>query len=112
MAALGFEARGGVITRGWYRLTAGACLRPELAGRPRRVFSFGEAVDADGQPIRRADKPLAWGGPTMLCTREVRFELSDQADCAARGLNATGFATVDLAGRGVTVRFKEPAPSQ
>jgi uncharacterized membrane protein len=108
MAALGFEARGAVVTRGWYRLTAGACLRPELAGRPRRVFSFGEAIDSDGQPIRRADKPLAWGGSTILCTREVRFELSDQADCAARGLNATGFATVDLAGRGATVRFKEP----
>jgi len=108
MAALGFEARGAVVTRGWYRLTAGACLRPELAGRPRRVFSFGEAVDPDGQPIRRADKPLAWGGPTILCTSEVRFELSDQADCAARGFNATGFATVDLAGRGATVRFKDP----
>ena len=108
MAALGVERRGSVVTRGWYRVAAGACLRPEVAGQPRRVFSFGEAIDPDGQAVMRADKPLAWGGPTMLCTREVKFEISDHADCAAKGLNTTGFASVEISGRGATVRFREP----
>jgi uncharacterized membrane protein len=108
MAALGLEDHDTVVTRGWYRVEPGACLRPDVSGRPRRVFSFGEAVDQDGQAVRRADKPLSWGGTTMLCTREARFELTDQGDCVAKGLNATGFASVDLIGRATTVRFKEP----
>jgi uncharacterized membrane protein len=107
MAALGVEDRGTVTTRGWYRIEAGACLRPEVAGRPPRVFSFGEAVDKDGQVVRRAEKALSWGGTTMLCTREAKFELADQTECVLKGLNATGFASVDLAGRGTTVRFRE-----
>ena len=44
-----------------------------------------------------------------LCTRDGKFELSDQKDCAARSLNSAGFAAVDLAGQpSTTVRFKEP----
>ena len=108
MAALGVEDRGTVVTRGWYRVEPGACLKPDVAGQPRRVFSFGEAVDPDGQAVRRADQPLNWGGTTMLCTREAKFELADQSECLLKGLNATGFASVDLTGRGTTVHFREP----
>lgn len=108
MAALGLEDNGAVVTRGWYRVEPGKCVKPELSGEPRRVYSFAEAVDKDGQALRRADQPLAWGGATMLCTRNVRFELNEHNDCVGRGLNATGFATVDLAGRRATVRLKEP----
>jgi uncharacterized membrane protein len=107
MAALGAEEGGAVVTRGWYRVEAGKCLRPELRGQARRVFSFGEAVDSNGQAIRRGDKSVAWGGGTMLCTREAKFEISDHKDCTANGLTATGFATVELSGRApATVRFQ------
>ena len=51
MAALGFEEQGTVVTRGWYRVAPGKCLRPDLTGKPRRLYSFGEAVGADGQPL-------------------------------------------------------------
>jgi uncharacterized membrane protein len=108
MAALGVDDRGSTVARGWYRIEPGKCVKPELAGGTRRVYSFAEAIDKDGQAIRRADKALAWGGPTMLCTRNVRFEISEHTDCAGRGLTAAGFATVDLTGRGTTVRLKEP----
>jgi uncharacterized membrane protein len=111
MAALGYEDHGTVVTRGWYRVAPGKCLRPDLAGKPHRLYSFGEAVDADGQPIRTAGKSTApspsWGGSTILCTRNVKFELSDHKDCSSNGLTATGFATVELAGSsGTTVQFK------
>ncbi len=107
MAALGVEERGAIVTRGWYRVEAGKCLRPELRAHLRRLYSFAEAVD-EGRTLRRGDKPLAWGGETVLCTREVKFELADHKDCAARGLIANGFAAIDLAGRpSTTVRFKE-----
>jgi len=108
MAAFGYEERGAVVTRGWYRIEAGKCLKPDVSGKPRRLFSFAEAVDPQGQVVKRGDKPLAWGGSTMLCTRNVKFEISDHKECASRGLNATGFAAIELAGRsGATVRFRE-----
>jgi uncharacterized membrane protein len=108
MAALGIDEKGNVVTRGWYRVEPGKCVKPDFAGDARRVFSFAEAVDKDGQTVKRGDKALAWGGSAMLCTRDVRFEIADQTDCPGRGLTATGFAIVDLSGRGTTVRFKEP----
>jgi uncharacterized membrane protein len=108
MAALGTDDKGSVVTRGWYRVEAGKCVKPDLAGDVRRVYSFAEAVDKDGQAVKRGDKSLAWGGATMLCTRNVRFEIADQSDCPGRGLTAAGFAVVEIAGRGTTVRLKEP----
>ena len=48
-----------------------------------------------------------WGGSTILCTRNVKFELTDHKDCSGSGLTATGFATVELTGSsGTTVQFK------
>jgi uncharacterized membrane protein len=108
MAAFGIEDKGVVVTRGWYRIESGKCLKPDMAGKPRRLYSFAEAVDAAGQVVKRAEKPLAWGGPTLLCTRNVKFELNDHKDCAGKGLAAAGFAAIDLSGRtGATVRFRE-----
>jgi uncharacterized membrane protein len=108
MAALGFEEKGALTTRGWYRVDPGKCVKPELPAKPARLFSFAEAVDKDGNALRRGDKPLAWGGNTQLCTREVRFEIGEQGNCGAQGLASTGFAAIDLAGKqGATVRFRE-----
>src|SRR5439155_13558558 len=90
LAALGVEDKGTVVTRGWYRVAPGKCLRPDLAGKPRRLYSFGEAVGADGQPIKQGPS-TSWGGASILCTRDVKFELSDHQDCAGKGLTSTGF---------------------
>ncbi len=109
MAAFGSEEKGSITTRGWYRVEPGKCVRPDVPGTPRRLFSFGEAVDGNGQPIKRGASALRWGGGTMLCTREAKFELTEHKDCAANGLVATGFASVDLGARGgTTVHFKAP----
>ena len=107
MAALGVEEQGAVVTRGWYRVAPGKCLRPDLTGKPRRLYSFGEAVGADGLPLKDGERAVAWGGATVLCTRNVKFELGDHKDCSGSGLTATGFATVELTGSGgTTVQFK------
>jgi uncharacterized membrane protein len=109
MAALGIEDKGAVTTRGWYRVEPGKCLRPDVKGQPRRLYSFAEAIGGDGQPLVRAKQPLAWGGETVLCTRNVKFELHEHKDCAGSGLTAAGFALVELSGKGATtVRFKMP----
>jgi uncharacterized membrane protein len=106
LAALGIEDQGTVVTRGWYRIAPGKCLRPDLTGKPQRLYSFGEAVGADGQPIKGSGRALSWGGSTILCTRNSKFELNDHKDCAGSGLTATGFATVELTGSSTTVQFK------
>jgi uncharacterized membrane protein len=107
LAALGVEEQGAVVTRGWYRVAPGKCLRPDLTGKPRRLYSFAEAVGSDGLPLKDNARPVAWGGSTILCTRNVKFELSDHKDCSGSGLTATGFVTVELTGSsGTTVQFK------
>jgi len=108
MAAVGIEHAGSVVTRGWYRVEPGRCVSPDLFGRTQRLYSFAEAVDADGQSIGRGDRRHAWGGPTVLCTRATAFELNDQTDCPGRGLMATGFATVELGSAATTVHFRDP----
>jgi len=108
MAALGIEESGAITTRGWYRVEAGQCVKPDLPAKPAKLYSFAEAVDKEGQALKRGDKLLVWGGPMQLCTRDVRFEISEQKNCAAQGLTATGFAVIDMAGKqGATVRFRE-----
>jgi uncharacterized membrane protein len=109
MAALGIVEVGAIVTRGWYRVAAGQCLRPDLRGDPHRLYSYAEAVDGNGRAIMRGDTPLSWGGKVALCTRDGKFELADHKDCAGRGLNSAGFAVFDTGGQpSTTVRFKEP----
>ncbi|MET0709664.1 MAG: DUF1036 domain-containing protein [Tardiphaga sp.] len=108
MAAIGTDNGKAVLSRGWYRIEPGKCLRPDVIGQPRQVFSFAEAVDANGRAIRLKDKPVNWGGSRMLCTRESKFEISDHSDCGPRGLTAAGFVPVDLAGGGKTLRLALP----
>jgi uncharacterized membrane protein len=108
MTSIGVVEMGAIVTRGWYRVEAGQCLRPDLRGEPRRLYSYGEAVDGNGRAIKNGETPLAWGGNVALCTRDGKFELSDHKDCAVRGLNSTGFAAIELGGQGATtVHFKE-----
>ncbi|MFN3658731.1 MAG: DUF1036 domain-containing protein [Pseudolabrys sp.] len=109
MASLGTVDMGAIVTRGWYRLPAGQCLRPDLRGDVRRLYSYAEAVDAQGRVVRRGEAALSWGGTVALCTRDGRFELADHQDCAARGLNSAGFAVIDRGNEPTTtVRFREP----
>jgi len=73
MASLGIVEMGAIVTRGWYRVNLGTCVRPDLRGEPHKLYSYGEAVDGNGRAIKRGDAPLAWGGTVALCTRDGRF---------------------------------------
>jgi uncharacterized membrane protein len=107
MAAVATDDGKVVTSRGWYRIEPGKCLHPDISGQPKQMFSFAEALDADGRPVRFRDKPLNWGGSRTLCTRESKFEITDHSDCPARGFNATGFGAVDL-NSGRTLRLAMP----
>jgi uncharacterized membrane protein len=106
MAAIGVDEGHAITTRGWYRVEPGRCLRPETGAQPKRVFSFGEAVDSSGRALMSGGKPIAWGGSTALCTKPARFEVQDHTDCAVRGLIETGFAAIETGAGPATVRFK------
>ena len=108
MAAIATDDGRSVTSRGWYRIDTGKCLHPDIAGQPKKVYSFAEAVDADNRTIKVRDRPLNWGGLTQLCTRESKFETSEQGDCPSRGFVATGFTAVDIAASGKTLRFALP----
>ncbi len=109
MASIGTDDGRATTSRGWYRIESGKCLHPDIIGTPRNVFSFAEAIDTDGRIIKFNSRPVNWGGATMLCSRETQFEFTEHSDCGTRGLNTTGYATVDLvAGSGKTLRFAMP----
>jgi uncharacterized membrane protein len=108
VAAVAADDGKSVTSRGWYRIDPGKCLHPDVAGQPKQIFSFAEAVDADNRTIRVKDKPLNWGGPKELCTRESKFEINEQGDCGIRGFGSAGFAAVDMSGGGKTLRFAMP----
>jgi uncharacterized membrane protein len=108
MAAVGTDDGKTVVSRGWYRIDPGKCLHPDVTGQPRQIFSFAEAVDGENRSVKLKDRPLNWGGPKELCTRDSKFEINEQSDCATRGLAVTGFAAVDMSGGGKTLRFAMP----
>jgi uncharacterized membrane protein len=108
MASLGVENNAAIVTRGWYRIEPGQCVKPPISGQPRRLYSYAEAVDKDGQTVKHGDQWLAWGGATILCTRPDRFEISDHMDCSAKGLDMMGFALVDPGSGSPTLRLREP----
>jgi uncharacterized membrane protein len=108
MAAVATDDGRTVVSRGWYRIDPGKCLHPDITGQPKKVYSFAEAVDAGNRTIKLKDRPLNWGGLTQLCTRESKFETSEQGDCPSRGFVAAGFTTVDISGSGKTLRFALP----
>jgi uncharacterized membrane protein len=108
MAAVATDDGKAVTSRGWYRIDPGKCLHPDVAGQPRQIYSFAEAVDGENHTVKLKDKPLNWSGGKQLCTRETKFETNEQGDCASRGFAATGFVAVDMSSGGKTLRFAMP----
>ena len=108
MASVATDDGKTITSRGWYRIDPGKCLHPDVIGQPKQIFSFAEAVDAENRAVRYRDKALNWGGGTQLCTRDSKFEVSEQGDCVSRGRTAIGFAPVDMSGGGKTLRFAMP----
>jgi len=98
------------VTRGWYRVLAGECIRPVRKPLDGQVlYSFGEAVDKDGPVVAKGNIPLIWDGAVELCTSDKRFTIEGQDNCAGRGFKITKFRKIDLGGaKSWTIRYTEP----
>ena len=83
MAAIGIEDRGLVMTRGWYRVEPGKCLRPDLTGQPKKLYSFAEAVDAEGRALQQSGKPLSLG--RRRGDVHAQFQIRDRRSGRLRG---------------------------
>jgi uncharacterized membrane protein len=109
MAALGQEERGRIVTRGWFRIEPGTCLKPPADIDAGRLYSYAEAVDGEGRPVLSDGRPVTYGGNVPACIRPAEFEIAGAGDCAAHGATAAGFVEVGLdARRRASIRFQEP----
>lgn len=110
MAALGIEDSNAIVTRGWWRIEPGACLRPDIPRRSvQQIYSFAEAVDANEMVVEKQGKPLQWGGATKLCTRNTKFEIREQGRCESRELVTHAFDALEISAKtGAILRFRDP----
>lgn len=108
--ALGIPENGRTTARGWYKVGAGECVRPHKKPLDGSfIYSFGEAVDENGPIISADNIPLIWDGDTVLCTKSTRFNLTENNNCEAKGLNPTRFRRIELGGaKSWTIRYTEP----
>ena len=85
-----------VISRGWWRIAAGACAR---------TITAALSTDAVWLLAQKADGTVVAGGPERFCITPLEFEIQRSGDCAARGQTEAGFAkTVTRGAAGYTAR--------
>ena len=91
-AALGYVEEGRLITRGWWRLSAGQCkVVMTESVQPGRYFVYAEAIPGHRGPLR------TWSGGTPLCVEnENIFTLRDQDVCRTDPRRQREFFSVDV----------------
>lgn len=83
------EAGESGLSRGWWRVTAGACAR--LITTPLRAEAIWLRVDRPGGPALVS-------GPDLFCISAGQFEIKGRAQCAQHGFTAAGFLRMPLGG--------------
>lgn len=107
VAAIGIPSEAATVTRGWFPIEPGTCRTPltQLLS-PGPLYTFAEAVDADGASLGALDPTLQWGGDITLCTQNLEFALTAHEACETRGLTTTGFEIHAIeAGQHPIIRF-------
>lgn len=85
-AAIGLKQPKGMLTRGWWEVSPGACGR--LATEPLNTDRVFLAVQPKGR------KSLV-SGPFKLCVGDNAFELTTPGACAGKGVHQAAFAATD-----------------
>jgi uncharacterized membrane protein len=89
-AAIALQTPKGIVTRGWWLVTPGACSRAITEPlKTDSVYLFAE----------HKAKHVIVSGPTKLCVSNIEFEIAGRAACSGKGVTQMGFATTNTKGR-------------
>lgn len=84
--AIGYRARAGWITEGWWHVEPARCKTLiEGALASRYYYLYAEDALRGGR----------WDGPIEMCVAEREFKITGVNDCFARGFQRAGFREYD-----------------
>ncbi len=83
---VGYRAKAGWITEGWWHIDASSC-KTLIEGPLSSRFYYLYAEDAE--------RGGRWDGPISMCVAEKEFKIAGVTDCVARGFQRAGFQEYD-----------------
>lgn len=84
--AIGYRARAGWVTEGWWHIEGSTCKTLiEGALSSRYYYLYAEDADRGGR----------WDGAVSMCVAEREFKIAGASDCFARGFQRSGFQEYD-----------------
>jgi uncharacterized membrane protein len=83
---IGYRAKAGWITEGWWHIEASTC-KTLIEGPLSSRFYYLYAEDAE--------RGGRWDGPINMCVAEKEFKIAGVNDCFARGFQRAGFQEYD-----------------
>lgn len=84
--AIGYRAKAGWITEGWWHIDGSSCktlIEGQLSSR--YYYIYAEDAERGGR----------WDGPINMCVAEKEFKIVGTEDCFARGFQRAGFQEHD-----------------
>jgi uncharacterized membrane protein len=83
---IGYRAKSGWITEGWWHVDASSC-KTLIEGplSSRYYYLYAEDAERGGR----------WDGPINMCVAEKEFKIAGVNDCFARGFQRAGFQEYD-----------------
>ncbi|MDP3896542.1 MAG: DUF1036 domain-containing protein [Mesorhizobium sp.] len=102
--AIGYRAKAGWITEGWWHIEGSTCktlIEGPLASR--YYYLYAEDAERGGR----------WDGPVNMCVAEKEFKITGVADCLPRGFQRAGFQEYDTGEQAswMVQLTDEPAPA-
>lgn len=84
--AIGYRAKAGWITEGWWHIEGSSC-KTLIEGplSSRYYYLYAEDADRGGR----------WDGPINMCVADKEFKIAGVNDCFARGFQRAGFKEYD-----------------
>lgn len=84
--AIGYRAKAGWITEGWWHIDGSTC-KTLIEGNlsSRYYYIYAEDAERGGR----------WDGPINMCIAEKEFKIVGTKDCFARGFQRAGFQEHD-----------------
>ena len=84
--AIGYRAKTGWVTEGWWHIDGSTC-KTLIEGplSSRYYYLYAEDAERGGR----------WDGPINMCVAEKEFKIAGVNDCFARGFQKAGFQEYD-----------------